>query len=66
MALTTLNTGNAIGMAFLIAIINSELQGKTGQSLQTDIASGARTAFYLAAAGLVLGVLVALFLPRKK
>ncbi|WP_036746238.1 MFS transporter [Paenibacillus sp. UNC451MF] len=66
MASTTLNIGNAIGLAFLIAIANSQLHGQTGLSLQAAVATGARTAFYIAAAGLVLGIIITFFLPRKK
>ncbi|MEK4356300.1 hypothetical protein NYE48_04430 [Paenibacillus sp. FSL M7-1455] len=66
MATTTLNIGNAIGMAFLIFIANSGIDGQTGSSLLAAQASGVQTALYLAAAGLIVGGVAALFLPRKK
>ncbi|MFD1957091.1 MFS transporter [Paenibacillus thailandensis] len=65
MASTTLNIGNAIGLAVLIAVANSAIQGKTGESLIEAAASGQRLAIYLAAAGIFIGALIALLLPRK-
>ncbi|WP_199614337.1 MFS transporter [Paenibacillus alkalitolerans] len=66
MASTTLNIGNAVGLAVLIAIANSNIQGKTGDSLLEAMASGERTAIYLAALGMLVGLVIALFLPRKR
>lgn len=66
MATTTLNIGNAIGMAFLIFIANSGIDGQTGSALLAAQASGVQTALYWAAAGLIIGGVAALFLPRKK
>ena len=66
MASTALNIGNAIGLALLIAAANSGVRGLSGEKLIEAIASGGRTAFYLAAAGLVLGMLATLALPRKR
>jgi hypothetical protein len=66
MASTTLNIGNAIGLAVLIAVANSSIQGKTGDSLIEAIASGERLAIYLAAAGIFIGALITLLLPRKQ
>ncbi|WP_219845372.1 hypothetical protein, partial [Paenibacillus sp. AR247] len=66
MASTTLNIGNAIGMAFLIFIANSGIAGQSGGSLLAAQAAGVRTAMYLAAAGMIIGGAAALFLPRKK
>ncbi|MGN7167413.1 MFS transporter [Paenibacillus cellulositrophicus] len=66
MASTTLNIGNAIGMAFLIFIANSGIAGQSGGSLLAAQAAGVRTAMYLAAAGMIIGGVAALFLPRKK
>jgi EmrB/QacA subfamily drug resistance transporter len=63
---TTLNIGNAVGLAILIAVANSYIQGKTGEALREAIAMGERTAIYLAALGILLGAIVALFLPRKR
>lgn len=66
MATTTLNIGNAIGLAFLIFIANSGIDGQTGGTLLIAQAAGVRTALYLAAAGMLIGGIAALFLPRKK
>ncbi|MFD1956834.1 MFS transporter [Paenibacillus thailandensis] len=65
-ASTTLNIGNAIGLALLIAIANSGMQGMTGEALREALAEGNRTAIFLAALGILLGAIVALFLPRKR
>ena len=65
MASTTLNVGNAIGLAVLVALANAGLSGLTGEPLRNGLAQGAQQAFYLAAAGMALGLLVALTLPRK-
>ncbi|WP_200634259.1 MFS transporter [Paenibacillus sp. S28] len=66
MASTTLNIGNAIGLAILIAIANSGTHQMTGEAFRQALAEGNRTAIYLAALGILLGALVALFLPRKR
>ena len=66
MATTTLNIGNAIGLAFLIFIANSGIDGQAGGTLLIAQAAGVRTALYLAAAGMLIGGIAALFLPRKK
>ena len=65
MASTTLNVGNAIGLAVLVALANSGLSSLTGEPLRSGLARGAQQAFYLAAAGMALGLLVSLTLPRK-
>ncbi|OZI34160.1 MFS transporter [Bordetella genomosp. 10] len=65
MASTTLNVGNAIGIAVLVAFANRGLGGLEGDAMRDGLAMGARHAFYLAAAGLALGLLVSLALPRK-
>ncbi|MCX4090969.1 MFS transporter [Nocardia sp. alder85J] len=64
MASTALNLGNAIGLAVLVAIAGAGLSGRTGAALRTGLADGSRTAVLLAAAGIVLGSLVSLTLPR--
>lgn len=64
-ASTTLNIGNAVGLAILIAIANAGIHEQTGSRLLSALASGDRTAFYLAAAGMIIGVVVAFTLPRK-
>lgn len=66
MASTTLNVGNAIGLAVLIAVANAGTRGLSGEALLKATASGGRTAFWLAAAGLVIGLLLALTLPRHR
>lgn len=65
MASTTLNVGNAIGLAVLVALANAGLSGLTGEQLRSGLAQGAQQAFYLAAAGMALGLLIALTLPRE-
>jgi len=65
MACTTLNIGNAIGMATLIAVANSHSAGLTGDALKTAIADGIELAFWLAAAGIVFSLLAAMVLPGK-
>ena len=64
MASTTLNVGNAIGLAVLVALGNAGLSGLHGEPLRNGLVQGAQQAFYLAAAGMALGLLVALMLPR--
>ncbi|MBB6671565.1 MFS transporter [Cohnella nanjingensis] len=66
MASTTLNIGNAIGLALLIAVANAGVHTQTGAMLLRAISSGERTAVYLAAAGIALGLLVAFALPRGR
>ncbi|WP_119460861.1 MFS transporter [Rhodospirillaceae bacterium SYSU D60014] len=65
MASTTLNVGNAIGLATLIAIANAGINGLAGDQLRIAIADGTQIAFYLTAAGVLFGLLVSLTLPRK-
>lgn len=54
MASTTLNLGNAIGLAVLIAIANADHHGGNRHS-----ADGSRTAVLIAAAGMLIGALIA-------
>lgn len=65
MASTTLNVGNAIGMAALIAVANSHVGGLTGDALKVAVADGIQLAFWLAAAGIVVSLLFAMALPKK-
>ncbi|MBP2845596.1 hypothetical protein J8655_08920 [Dickeya oryzae] len=65
MASTTLNLGNAIGLAMLVALANAGLPGFADESLRSGLSQGAQQAFYLAAAGTAFGVLITLTLPRK-
>ncbi|SHF07165.1 MFS transporter [Streptoalloteichus hindustanus] len=68
MASTTQNVGNAIGIAVLVAIANSGLAdlapGAAGEQVAGVMTDGMRVAVLLAAAGMVLGLLVTLALPR--
>ncbi|MES0148769.1 MFS transporter [Mesorhizobium sp. M0012] len=65
MASTTLNVGNAIGMAVLIAIANSQIGELSGNALKIAVADGIQVAFWLAAAGIVVSLLAAMVLPAK-
>ncbi|MER9872679.1 MFS transporter [Mesorhizobium sp. M0195] len=65
MASTTLNVGNAIGMAVLIAIANSQIGELSGDALKIAVADGIRVAFWLAAAGIAVSLLAAMALPAK-
>lgn len=65
MASTTLNVGNAIGLAVLIAIANSAINGQSGDQLRTATADGSRTAVLLATLGMLLGALITRALPAK-
>lgn len=65
MASTTLNIGNAVGLAILIAVANAGIHGQSGEQLLMAIASGQRIAFYFAAAGMIIGALVTFNLLRK-
>ncbi|WP_343713118.1 hypothetical protein, partial [Inquilinus sp.] len=65
MASTTLNIGNAIGLAVLIAIANAGIAAQQGEALRLAVGEGARLAFLLAVLGIILGGLVALALPRR-
>ncbi|MCP2259214.1 drug resistance transporter, EmrB/QacA subfamily [Streptoalloteichus tenebrarius] len=65
MASTTQNVGNAVGLAVLVAVANSGLGEATGEQLRSATADGMRVAVFLAAAGMVVGALVALALPRR-
>ncbi|MFC5089888.1 MFS transporter [Amycolatopsis plumensis] len=64
MASTTLNLGNAIGLAVLIAVSNSDIAGHSGPALQAALAQGGSIAVLIASAGMVVGLLLALTLPR--
>lgn len=65
MASTTLNVGNAIGIAVLVGFANRGIGGLQGEALREGLATGAQHAFYLAAAGLLLGLLVSLSFSPK-
>lgn len=65
MASTTLNVGNAIGLAVLIAIANRHLDGLSGNALRVAITDGMQVAIWLVAGGILLSILVAL-VPSKR
>ncbi|CAN7672550.1 MFS transporter [Aminobacter sp. LjRoot7] len=65
MASTTLNVGNAIGMAALIAVANSHVGGLSGAALKLAVADGIQVAFWLAAAGVAISLVFAMALPKK-
>ncbi|KAA9001928.1 MFS transporter [Affinibrenneria salicis] len=65
MASTTLNTGNAIGLAILVALSASGPSATAGETLRSGLAHDAQRAFLLAGVGMAIGLLVALTLPRR-
>jgi predicted MFS family arabinose efflux permease len=65
MASTAMQVGAAVGLAVLVAVANSGLDGLTGEALRGGLADGLQTATFIAAGGILLGALVALTLrPR--
>ncbi|WP_326820513.1 MFS transporter [Streptosporangium sp. NBC_01756] len=63
---TTLNIGNAIGLAIFTVIADIGTEGKTGQALRAATADGEFLVVLLTAAGMVAGLLVVLNLrPRS-
>ncbi|MDA2807634.1 MFS transporter [Nocardiopsis suaedae] len=64
-ATTTLNIGNAIGMALLIGVSSAGAAGLEGQAELTALADGGFVAVLLAAAGMFAGLLITLALPRN-
>lgn len=66
MASTTLNIGNAVGLAILIAIANRHVGGLTGEALKSAMAEGAQLAFWLAAAGILASLLATIAVPRRR
>ncbi|MEV2255700.1 MFS transporter [Streptomyces sp. NPDC050147] len=65
MASTTLNIGNAIGLAILTVIADAGTGGKAGEALKEATADGEFLVVLLTAAGMLLGLLITLSLPRK-
>ncbi|MCM2416266.1 MFS transporter [Streptomyces sp. RKAG290] len=65
MASTTLNIGNAIGLAVLTVIADIGTGGKAGEALTKATADGEFLVVLLTAAGMVVGLLITLGLPRK-
>lgn len=66
MASTTLNIGNAIGLAVLTAIAAAGTHGLNGHALRVKTADGGFVAVLLAAAGMVVGLLLTFTLPSHK
>ena len=65
MASTTLNVGNAIGLAVLIAIANRHVGNLSGDVPREAVTGGMQLAFWIATAGIALSILVALVSQRK-
>lgn len=65
MASTTLNVGNAIGIAVLIALSGSGAENLRGETSAGNLENALQLAFYLAAAGQIAGLLVSRLLPLK-
>ncbi|MGC9542846.1 MFS transporter [Streptomyces sp. UG1] len=63
-ASTTQQVGGAVGLAILVAIANSGLDGLQGEALRAATNDGLRTAVLIAAAGIALTALVALGLQK--
>jgi EmrB/QacA subfamily drug resistance transporter len=63
-ASTSLQVGLAVGLAILVAVANG-VAGPVGEASTAGLIEGTRLAVYLAAAGTVLGLLVAITLPRR-
>lgn len=64
-ASTTLNVGNAIGLAVLIAIANRHVGGLSGTALKSAVTDGMQVAVWLAAAGIALSIVIALVSQPK-
>ncbi|WP_085072053.1 MFS transporter [Pantoea alhagi] len=65
MASTTLNVGNAIGIALLIALSGSGAENLQLETSVSSLENAIQLAFYLAAAGQMAGLLVSHLLPFK-
>ncbi|MGR7000537.1 MFS transporter [Yinghuangia aomiensis] len=63
-ASTTQQIGGAVGLALLVAVANSGLDGPTGEALRSATTDGLRTAVLLAVGGIALTALVALGLRK--
>ncbi|MEV4163302.1 MFS transporter [Nonomuraea dietziae] len=64
-ASTTLNIGNAIGLAVFTALADLGTEGLTGEALRAATAEGEFLVVLLTAAGMVAGLLVTLTLRRR-
>lgn len=65
MASTTLNIGNAIGIALLTALSGGGVDNLHNEKTVTSPEHALQLAFYLAAIGLIAGLLVSCLLARK-
>ncbi|MHB9864548.1 MFS transporter [Streptomyces sp. YIM S03343] len=63
-ASTTQQVGGAVGLAVLVAVANSGLDGLHGAALRSATNDGLRTAVFIAAAGIAVTALVALGLQK--
>jgi EmrB/QacA subfamily drug resistance transporter len=64
-ASTALNIGNAIGLAVFTVLADVGTEGKTGDALRGAMADGEFVVVLLTAAGMVVGLAVALVLKRQ-
>ncbi|WP_327133099.1 MFS transporter [Streptomyces sp. NBC_01343] len=65
-ASTTQQIGGAVGLAVLVAIANSGLEGQTGEALRAATTDGIQKAVFIAAAGIVITGLIALGLKKPE
>ncbi|MGV9534335.1 MFS transporter [Streptosporangium sandarakinum] len=65
-ASTTLNIGNAIGLAVFTVIAEFGTEGRTGQALRAATADGGFLVVLLTAAAMIIGLLITLTLPRLR
>lgn len=65
-ASTTQQIGGAVGLAVLVAIANSGLEGQTGDALRAATTDGLRTAVYIAAVGIAIVAVIALGLKKPE
>lgn len=63
-ASTSQQIGGAVGLALLVAVANSGLDGLSGEALRTATTDGLRQAVFIAAAGIGVTALVALGLRK--
>ena len=64
MASTTQQIGGAVGLAVLVAVANSNLEGLRGEALRAATNDGLRTAVFIAAVGIALTALISLGLQK--
>jgi predicted MFS family arabinose efflux permease len=64
-ASTTLNIGNAIGLAVFTALADIGTEGKTGEALRAATADGESFVVLLTAAGMIAGIIATLTLRRR-